>query len=644
MSSTSAYHSVASTPQSFLSGFGGFSEEHHKKVEDIKSWHSLVQESRFGSSFASGLPTPPEPRAMTGVSLNQHNLNDVARQNYYPSKYSNPGHTYTRSQEVRHDQTKAEGFHHSRASSRDQTQFWSASREKEASQVVMKEVSGTDSTIASYLQIPASINDSKGSLAEFAAEITCLFWFELATTLQYAEEPRFLNGNMIKPLGSDTLPTMGFLKWVTTILSTTQVTQNVILLALLFIHRLKKFNPGVSGKKGSEYRLLTIALMLGNKFLDDNTYTNKTWAEVSGISVSEIHVMEVEFLSNMRYNLYVSEEEWKRWHVRLARFSIYFTKASKARVSEVAKSALPVTPVTQMFPYKLPSPPSPARLGPALPMYQPSLPNPIHVVPYLPHSQPRLQLGSDQSAGSRKRSLDFSADMPVPKRLMFTSSFGQSQTDLSPAGTLGAYTPSSSTSNTTSAEFARDIPPIPKLPVPYVLSSANQLPRQHSSLSSLAVPSVRAMASVYPTISNNWTQPVTPVAGMSATGMGLYANPTPTLAELSRSQYASANVSPSATGYGTITPTRQLSPSYFLSDRNSPYRPVRSVNTLLIPPPSSSLHNPPRNIGVDQIRYHALGKAPTESRAGIVPYTHRDAWPQPWTAASGTPTQYTFQT
>jgi hypothetical protein len=70
---------------------------------------------------------------------------------------------------------------------------------------------------------------------------------------------------LIKPLAADAFPTMGFFKWVTTILATTQVTQNVILLALLFIHRLKKFNPAVSGKKGSEYRLLTIALMLGNK-------------------------------------------------------------------------------------------------------------------------------------------------------------------------------------------------------------------------------------------------------------------------------------------------------------------------------------------------------------------------------------------
>jgi hypothetical protein len=63
----------------------------------------------------------------------------------------------------------------------------------------------------------------------------------------------------------ETIPSMGFRKWVTTILSTTQVSQNVILLALMFIYRLKKFNPGVRGKKGSEFRLMTIALMMGNK-------------------------------------------------------------------------------------------------------------------------------------------------------------------------------------------------------------------------------------------------------------------------------------------------------------------------------------------------------------------------------------------
>ena len=48
-------------------------------------------------------------------------------------------------------------------------------------------------------------------------------------------------------------------------MTTTQVAQNVILLALMFIYRLKQINPSVKGKPGSEYRLLTVALMLGNK-------------------------------------------------------------------------------------------------------------------------------------------------------------------------------------------------------------------------------------------------------------------------------------------------------------------------------------------------------------------------------------------
>ena len=91
--------------------------------------------------------------------------------------------------------------------------------------------------------------------------MTCLFWFEKTAKLKAIED----HLNPYPSYVPEANPTVGFQKWVTTILSTTQVSQNVILLALLFIYRMKKFNPGVKGKKGSECRLLTIALMLGNK-------------------------------------------------------------------------------------------------------------------------------------------------------------------------------------------------------------------------------------------------------------------------------------------------------------------------------------------------------------------------------------------
>ena len=113
----------------------------------------------------------------------------------------------------------------------------------------------------SFLEIPSSITNGKGNLAKFAAQIACLFWFEKTAKLKAIEDG-------LKPypfILPEAIPSPGFQKWATTILSTTQVSQSVILLALLFIYRMKKFNPGVKGKKGSECRLLTIALMLGNK-------------------------------------------------------------------------------------------------------------------------------------------------------------------------------------------------------------------------------------------------------------------------------------------------------------------------------------------------------------------------------------------
>lgn len=95
-------------------------------------------------------------------------------------------------------------------------------------------------------------------------QITCFLWFESSYLLHRVEESSVLP-LVQAPLALDAIPSAGFRKWLANILSTTQVSQNVVLLALLFIYRLKKLNPSVKGKTGSEFRLITVALMLGNK-------------------------------------------------------------------------------------------------------------------------------------------------------------------------------------------------------------------------------------------------------------------------------------------------------------------------------------------------------------------------------------------
>ena len=59
--------------------------------------------------------------------------------------------------------------------------------------------------------------------------------------------------------------------------------------------------------------------------------------------MQEIHIMEVEFLSNIRYDLFSSEAEWLQWHTKLGLFSDYFNQASKLP-AEGETSVLQVSP------------------------------------------------------------------------------------------------------------------------------------------------------------------------------------------------------------------------------------------------------------------------------------------------------------
>jgi hypothetical protein len=454
--------------------------------------------------------------------------------------------------------------------------------------------------------------------------VTCLFWFESSTTLKQVldtNSPRL----PIHALVPDAIPTTGFRKWVTTILTTTQVAQNVILLALLFIYRLKLTNPTVKGKPGSEYRLLTVALMLGNKFLDDNTYTNKTWAEVSGISVQEVHIMEVEFLSNMRYSLFTSQKKWDDWHVVLGKFGTYYDRASRIPVSNAinpANGPAPTLQVSGNFEPPLPnsqhSPPSTMLYSPShshfsnTPLLQPQATSTaVSPIGPLPELGPLTQ---------RKRSADYSAE-PAPKRV----AYGFAPGPYSNAPLIPTLQTPVNRSFEPLPSMTR-LPPLPSLSIPAPQPNPPQQVHNWSELP-LPVPSGRSMAMVYPP-PIQWKQPFNTPTSQAAPQFPQAH--TPTAGDRSRqvSPYPpSAGSSPVSATFPSSS-QRQLSPSYFLNQRQSPYRPVRPPQTLLVPPPSTSMYDAARNIGYDQMQYQPLGRPTTERRAGPLPYMDHGAWPE----------------
>ncbi|KAK1755866.1 hypothetical protein QBC47DRAFT_422963 [Echria macrotheca] len=110
-----------------------------------------------------------------------------------------------------------------------------------------------------------------------------------------------------------------FRKFVSQILTSTRLPRTTILLGMNYLskrvnsaHSSGRWNP----TEGQIWRMLTIALLLGSKFLDDNTFQNKSWSEVSGIPVRELNTLETEWLLQSSWGLYVNLDEssdYKAW-------------------------------------------------------------------------------------------------------------------------------------------------------------------------------------------------------------------------------------------------------------------------------------------------------------------------------------------
>ncbi|KAI1759176.1 hypothetical protein GGR53DRAFT_167358 [Hypoxylon sp. FL1150] len=484
-------------------------------------------------------------------------------------------------------------------------------------------ISKKDSTMVTHsLRLPPCISPNGGNLDDFAALMTCFFWFETMDTIQAAEhiKERPLSGP-IPPLSHFTQPCAAYKQWVNKVLSTTQVTQNVIMLALLFVYRLKKVNPKVNGSPGSEYRLLTVALMLGNKFLDDNTYTNLTWAEVSSIPVKEIHTMEVEFLSNMRYGLLTSKEEWEDWLKKLACFHQYCESAAMdARRRNVPPMPMNISPTNGRYTSPLPSPtnilPSTGHGSSSLTAaYSPNMTlstwNGYHATPSVSPLAVKPSLGHPMV---RKRSLE-EGDMvePAPKRAPRQPPMATRM--LSNRPIHGGPDPGRLSVPHLTLDTSQSMQTIP----PPVYPSTTYPPQQAVSLPPLGS-GMRAMSTVYPTPTptTTWTHqgPIMAPCGPQTPSYPAmppnYGTPTKRQSPTSLTPYGS---SPLAEVYGTHTPISN-SPLAYLQQRASPYKPVRAVNTLLNPAPSLPLNQ--YHLGSSQMHYQPLGR-PNDLRSGIVP-------------------------
>ncbi|KAI9726155.1 MAG: hypothetical protein M1828_001828 [Chrysothrix sp. TS-e1954] len=110
-----------------------------------------------------------------------------------------------------------------------------------------------------------------------------------------------------------------FRDWTKAVLAATRLPSATILMSLSYMAlRIRglsaagSFSPPVHGL----HQMLTVALVLGSKFLDDNTFQNKSWADVSLVPVKELNLEERDWLECFDHRLHndpASSDGYDSW-------------------------------------------------------------------------------------------------------------------------------------------------------------------------------------------------------------------------------------------------------------------------------------------------------------------------------------------
>ena len=297
----------------------------------------------------------------------------------------------------------------------------------------------------------------------------------------------------------------------------------------------------------------------------------------------------------MRYSLLASKEQWAEWQIKLGKFADYFERASKLPLPSPVSNTFPPCILPSPTPIQSHSPTSSSHLSNS-PSFELNQQWPSQYTSSQPLPQP--------PQATKKRPFDDLWVEPPPKR---------------PATVSASHIPSVMVP-------ISQMQHAPRLPVPQLSISTTSTPGYPTftqTLPPLPPLNGRAMSQVYPA-TPSWAP--NPQMNVLSGGLPLQSQP-PYSLPVSNHGTPSRRHSPRSIGVHSMnsSPISGIfpsavhdlnSPSIFLQQRNSPYKPIRLPNTLLYPPPSSSFqHFQP---GIDQMHYQPLGKR-NDYRSGVVP-------------------------
>ena len=116
-------------------------------------------------------------------------------------------------------------------------------------------------------------------------------------------------------------PQISVLAYLERIYKYANCSSECFVLALIYIDRLISKNNFLLTDL-NVHRVLITAVMLAAKFFDDAYYNNAYYAKVGGIAVSELNVLEVEFLFRIHFELHCASDVYVQYHGELVHHAL----------------------------------------------------------------------------------------------------------------------------------------------------------------------------------------------------------------------------------------------------------------------------------------------------------------------------------
>eukprot|EP00735_Rhodelphis_limneticus_P007735 TRINITY_DN2034_c0_g1::TRINITY_DN2034_c0_g1_i1::g.21844::m.21844 TRINITY_DN2034_c0_g1::TRINITY_DN2034_c0_g1_i1::g.21844 ORF type:complete len:324 (+),score=10.14,sp/Q9LY16/CCU42_ARATH/36.60/5e-29,Cyclin/PF08613.6/1.4e-28,Cyclin_N/PF00134.18/5.1e-11,Cyclin_N/PF00134.18/5.8e+03 TRINITY_DN2034_c0_g1_i1:142-1113(+) len=204
-------------------------------------------------------------------------------------------------------------------------------------------------------------------------------------------------------------PAVSIRDFILLLYKTAGYSHSCLIVALIYIDRLLLKRSDILLTSWNVHRLLLCAVMVASKFLDDTCRANKHYAKVGSVTDHEMNKLEVEFLFQLNFSLYVTPDLFEQYQREMIQHCHQQdpTSAPCACTSSFSNDlylshhqhhhshvsmAHPVTPLHQL-PTFIPSPVS------ALPPSIPNLPGafslkdlqPQHYHPHQHHQQQHHQ-------------------------------------------------------------------------------------------------------------------------------------------------------------------------------------------------------------------------------------------------------------